>query len=51
LIENWFSPLGPLEEAPLTAGAAMEIRVLPGAQLRFVALLTRTKPPPTQRGK
>jgi hypothetical protein len=51
LIENRLSPLGALEESPLTAGAAMEIHVFPAAHLLFVALLTRTKPPPTQRGK
>jgi hypothetical protein len=51
LIENRFSPFGALEESPLTASAAMEIPVLPAAQLRFVALLTRTKLAPTQRGK
>jgi hypothetical protein len=51
MIENRFPPLGSLEESPLTAGAAMEIRVLPAAHLRFIELLTRTKPAPTQRGK
>ena len=43
-------PAGRLEEPALTAGAATKIRVLPAADLRVAALLTRTKPPPTQRG-
>ena len=29
----------------------MEIQVVPAAGCGFVALLTRTKPPPTQPGK
>jgi hypothetical protein len=29
----------------------VEIGVLPAALLQVAALLTRTKPPPTQRGK
>jgi hypothetical protein len=40
-----------LEEYWLTAGAALEICLLATAHLQVVALLTRTKLAPTQRGK
>ena len=40
-----------LEEIPLKCRIAAEIRVFPARHLRCFALLTRTQPPPTQRGK
>ncbi len=40
-----------LEETPLKYRVTAEIRVFPAQYLRAFALLTRTRPPPTQRGK
>ena len=39
-----------LEETPLTGRITIKIRLLPAQHLRPAALLTRTQPPPTQRG-
>jgi hypothetical protein len=41
----------PREEAALTGGGITKIRLFTSAAWQVVALLTRTKPPPTQRGK
>jgi hypothetical protein len=51
LIEAGFCLPRAGEDSPLTAGAAMEIAAVASAHLRFAALLTSTKRPPTQRGK
>ena len=45
-----FSARGLREKPTLTGGDIWEIRVLPAVDLPVAALLTRTKPPPTQRG-
>jgi hypothetical protein len=38
------------EETQLTGRIGAKIRLLPAQHLRGIALLTRTAPPPTQRG-